>query len=106
MNQHIGRCGCLLADRWWEWHQGDSVAFADDPQDAVAVFFADVGDVRSGCLADTQAWQSEHGEQREVVEVRGLTGGTGEFPATSAGTARHRPARLPAAGDHGRRTSA
>jgi hypothetical protein len=41
----------------------------------VAVFFADIGDVRAGGLEYPQAQQPEHGHQREVARVRRLPGG-------------------------------
>jgi hypothetical protein len=36
----------------------------------VAVFVAEVGDVRGGGLEDPQAQQAEHGHQGEVARVR------------------------------------
>jgi hypothetical protein len=36
----------------------------------VAVFLAEVGDVRAGGLEDPQAEQPEHGHQGEVAPVR------------------------------------
>ncbi len=63
------------ADCWWQWHEDDLAAFAADAQYSVAVFLADVGDVRSGHLEDPQPQQSGHGHQREVMPVRGLAGG-------------------------------
>jgi len=40
----------------------------------VAVFFAQVGDVRPGGFEDPQAEQPEHGHEREVARVRRLPG--------------------------------
>jgi hypothetical protein len=44
-------------------------------QHPVAVFLAEVGDIRAGGFEDPQAEQSEHGYQREVARVRGFPGG-------------------------------
>jgi len=41
----------------------------------VAVFLAEVGDVRAGGLEDPQAEQAGHGHQREVAWMRCLAGG-------------------------------
>jgi hypothetical protein len=41
----------------------------------VAVFLAEVADVRTGGFEDPQAQQPEHGHQCEVVPVGGLAGG-------------------------------
>jgi hypothetical protein len=54
----------------WERDQDDSGALADDAQDPVAVFLAQVDDVGAGGLEDPQAEQSKHGDQGEVVVVR------------------------------------
>ena len=62
------------ADRWRQRDQDDLGALAAHPQDPVAVFFAEVGDVRGGSLEDPQAQQPKHGHQREVVRVRRLPG--------------------------------
>ena len=40
----------------------------------MAVFFAQVGDVRPGGFEDPQAEQPEHGHEREVARVRRLPG--------------------------------
>jgi hypothetical protein len=45
------------------------VPLAAHPQHPVAVFFAEVGDVRGGGLKDPQAQQPEHGNQGEVARV-------------------------------------
>jgi len=45
-------------------------AFAEDPDDAVAVFLAEVGDVQAGGFEDPQSEQPEQADQREVVPVR------------------------------------
>jgi hypothetical protein len=41
----------------------------------VAVFLAEVGDVRGGGLEDPQPQEAEHGHQGEVVPVTGGAGG-------------------------------
>lgn len=41
-------------DGRWHRHEHDLVAFADDPQHPVAVFFAEVGDVQAGGFGDPQ----------------------------------------------------
>jgi hypothetical protein len=41
----------------------------------VAVFFAEVGDVRAGGFEDPQAEQAEHGHQGEVGRVGRFPGG-------------------------------
>ena len=61
-------------DRWWQQDQDDLGAFAAYAQHPVAVFFAEVGDVRAGGFEDPQAEQPEHAYQREVARVRGLPG--------------------------------
>ena len=48
-------------------HLGALTAHAQDP---VPVLLAEVGDVRTGGLENSQAKQSEHGHEREVVRVR------------------------------------
>jgi len=58
------------ADRRGQRDQDDLGALAAHPQDAVAVFFAQVGDVGAGGFEDPQAQQPEHGHQGEVVVVR------------------------------------
>jgi len=40
----------------------------------VAVFLAQIGDVRAGCLEDPQSEQAEHGHQGEIVTDRRLAG--------------------------------
>jgi hypothetical protein len=45
-------------------------ALAADPQDAVAVFLAEVGDIGTGGFEDPQAQQAEHGDEGEVGWVR------------------------------------
>jgi hypothetical protein len=45
-------------------------AFAEDAEDAVAVFFAEVGDVQAGGFEDPQSEEPEQADQREVVPVR------------------------------------
>ena len=63
------------ADRWRQRDQDDLGALAAYPQHSVAVFFAEVGDVRGGGLKDPQAGQAEHGHQGEVAWVRRFPGG-------------------------------
>ncbi len=58
------------ADRGRQRYQDDPGPFADNPQDAVAVFFAEVGDIGSGRFEDAQPQQAKHGHQSEVVAVR------------------------------------
>ena len=41
-------------DGWWQGHQDDLVSLSDDAQDAVAVLFAEVGDVQGACFEDAQ----------------------------------------------------
>jgi len=48
-------------DRWRQRDQRDLGAFAAHAQHAVAVFFAEVGDVGGGGFEDSQAEQPEHG---------------------------------------------
>jgi len=61
--------------RWWQRHQHHLGALADDSQDAVAVFLAQVGDVRAGGFEDPQPEQAQHRHQREIVGVRRVPGG-------------------------------
>jgi len=60
---------------WRQRDQDDLGAFAAHAQDAVAVFFAEVGDVGAGGFEDPQAEQPEHGYQREVARLPGVAGG-------------------------------
>ena len=57
-------------DGWRQWQRDDLGAFATHAQHPVAVLFAEVGDVRRGGLEDAQAEEPEHGDQREVAQVR------------------------------------
>jgi hypothetical protein len=63
------------ADRGRQRDQDDLGTFAAYPQDPVAVFLAEIGDVRGGGFEDPQAQQAEHGHQREVARVRRFPGG-------------------------------
>ena len=70
------------APNWWTWPPAPQpasrppaakdglLALADDAQDAVAVFLAEVGDVGAGGFEDAQAEQAEKTDQREVGPVR------------------------------------
>jgi len=49
--------------------QHDLGAFAAYPQDPVAAFFTEVGDVGAGGFEDPQPEQPQHGHQREVARV-------------------------------------
>jgi hypothetical protein len=60
------------ADRGRQRDQDHLGAFAAYAQHPVAVFLAEIADVRAGCLEDPQAEQAEHGYQREVIRVRRL----------------------------------
>ena len=55
---------------WWQRDQDGLGAFTAHAQYPVAVFFAQVGDVRTGGLEDPQAEQPEHGYQREIARAR------------------------------------
>ena len=57
-------------DRGWERDEDGLAAFAEDAQDAVAVLFAEVGDVEAGGFEDPQAEEAEQADEREVVPVR------------------------------------
>src|SRR5689334_14415441 len=50
-------------------NEDDLGAFAAYAQDPVAVFFAEVGDIRASGLEDPQAEQPEHGYQREIARA-------------------------------------
>jgi hypothetical protein len=55
--------GCPVdgpADRWRQRDQDDLGALAAYPQHPVAVFLAEVSDVRAGGLENPQAQQAEH----------------------------------------------
>jgi hypothetical protein len=56
-------------DRRRERHECHPVPFADHAQDAVAMFFTKVGDVAAGGLEDSQAQETEYGDQGEVLDV-------------------------------------
>ena len=60
--------------RWRQGDQDDLAAFAADAQHPVAVFFAQVGDVRAGGFEDSQAEQSQHRHQGEITGMGGLPG--------------------------------
>ena len=62
------------ADRWRQRDQDDLGALAAHAQHPVAVFVAEVSDVRGGSFEDPQAEEAEHGHQREVARVRRLPG--------------------------------
>ena len=55
--------------------QDDFAAFASHAQDAVAVLFAEVGDVRPAGFEDPQPEQAQQGDQGEVVRVGRQPGG-------------------------------
>ena len=57
-------------DGWWQRDQDGLGAFTAHAQYPVAVFFAQVGDVRAGGFEDPQAEQPEHGYQREIARAR------------------------------------
>jgi len=57
------------SDRWRQRDRDDLAAFAADPQYPVAVFFAEVGDIRAGGFEDPQAQQAEHGHQDEPFRL-------------------------------------
>lgn len=61
--------------RWWQRDEDDLAALAAYPQDPVAVFLTDVGDVGSASFEDPKPEQAEHRDQGEVVAVGGLPGG-------------------------------
>lgn len=69
---------CLVessADGRWKWNEDRLAAFAQDAQNPVAMFFAEVGDVEPGGFEDAQAPQSEQADQGEVVLVLRVPGG-------------------------------
>ncbi len=57
------------ADGGWQRDLDHLAAFAAYTQYPVAVFFAEVGDVRAGGFEDPQAEQAEHGHQGEAGRV-------------------------------------
>jgi len=63
------------ADRGWQRHQDDLASLAADPQNPMAMFLAQVGDVGAGCLEDPQSEQAEHRHEGEIVGVRRFAGG-------------------------------
>jgi len=60
---------------WRQRDQNDLAAFAPHAQDAVAVLFAEVGDVRPARFEDPQSEQAEKGDESEVVRVVRQPGG-------------------------------
>ena len=60
---------------WRQRDQNDLAAFAPHAQDAVAVLFAEVGDVRPARFEDPQSEQAEKGDESEVVRVGRQPGG-------------------------------
>jgi hypothetical protein len=61
-------------DRWRQWNQDDLGPFAAHTQHAVAVLFAQVGDVGRCGIEDPQAQEAEHSYQGEVAGIGGLPG--------------------------------
>ena len=61
------------ADGRGQWYDDDLGALAAYAQDPVAVFFAQIADAGAGGFEDPQAQQPEHGHQREVMRVRGIS---------------------------------
>ena len=47
------------ADSRWKWNEDRLAAFAEDAQNAVAMFFAEIGDGETGGFEDAQAQQPE-----------------------------------------------
>jgi hypothetical protein len=61
------------ADRRGQRDQDDLAALAAHAKDTVTVLLAQVAYVGAGGLEDPQAQQPEHGYQREVMPIPGLT---------------------------------
>jgi len=59
---------CSAGGRW-QRQQDNLGAFAAYTQDPVAVLFAEIGNVGSGCFEDAQAEEPERGGQREVARA-------------------------------------
>jgi hypothetical protein len=57
------------SDRGRERDEDGLAAFAEDAEDAVAVFLSEVGDVQTGGFEDPQPEEPEQADQREVVPV-------------------------------------
>jgi hypothetical protein len=53
--------------RGWQWDQNYLVALSTHREDSMAVFLAEVVDVRTGGLEDPQSEQPEHRHQGEVI---------------------------------------
>lgn len=65
-------CDCPVdgpVDCWRQRDEDDLGAYAAHAQHTVAVFLAEVGDVRAGGSEDPQAEQAEHDHQREVARI-------------------------------------
>ena len=87
-----GPVGYGPADRRGQRDQDDLGALAAHPQDPVAVFFAQVGDVGAGGFEDPQAQQPEH-DQLAAHRVRERRGGAGRCSASCPGNAPGSPVR-------------
>ena len=59
----------------WKRDEDHLGALAADSEYAVAVFLAQVADVRAGGFEDPQAQQSEHGDEGEVTGAGGFAAG-------------------------------
>jgi hypothetical protein len=65
------------AGHYWRGRdENDLAALAAHSQDPVAVFLADVVDARAAGFEDPQSERAEHGDEREVVRVVQLPGGS------------------------------
>ncbi len=49
----VGRAVQRPGHRWREWDEDDLASFAPDAEDSVAVFLAEVGDVRAAGFEDS-----------------------------------------------------
>ncbi|WP_431911856.1 hypothetical protein [Micromonospora carbonacea] len=61
--------------RWRQRDEHGLAALAAHAQDPVAVFLAQVDDIRPAGFEDPQTEQAQQGDQGEGVRVRGLSGG-------------------------------
>jgi len=73
------------ADRRRQRDQDDFAALAAHAKDTVPVLVAEVADAGAGGFEDPQAQQPEHGDQRDVIPVRGLARGGQQGPELQVG---------------------
>jgi hypothetical protein len=88
------------ADRGRQRDKDNLAALAAHAKDTVTMLLAQVRDVSAGGLEDPQAHQPEHGNQRQVIRVGGLTAAV----SMASNCSRLNPSVGDSGGTGGRRT--